>query len=67
MSMTGRGSAGLDWASVARPGWFIPDGIHYTSAGYAERGRLIANALAEAFPQGNAGSGSGCVVSAEEG
>jgi peptidoglycan/LPS O-acetylase OafA/YrhL len=39
-----------DWASVARDGWFIPDGIHYTSPGYAARGRLIAHALAVAFP-----------------
>ena len=30
--------------------WFIPDGIHFTSHGYAERGRLIADALLEAFP-----------------
>ena len=45
-----------DWASVAQPGWFISDGIHYTSAGYAERARLIANALAESFPAGGARS-----------
>jgi peptidoglycan/LPS O-acetylase OafA/YrhL/lysophospholipase L1-like esterase len=44
-----------DWAAVAKPRWFISDGIHYTSAGYAARSRLIARALAEAFP---AGSGS---------
>lgn len=41
-----------DWAAVARPSWFISDGIHYTPQGYAERARLIANALAEAFPAG---------------
>lgn len=51
----------FDWASVAQPGWFISDGIHYTSAGYAERARLIANALAEAFPRGQPAS-PGCVV-----
>jgi hypothetical protein len=39
-----------DWAAVAKPGWFIPDGIHYTPQGYAERSRLIADALAHAFP-----------------
>ena len=50
-----------DWASAAEPRWFIPDGIHYTSAGYAERARLIASALAEAFPAGRARS-PGCVV-----
>jgi hypothetical protein len=39
-----------DWASDVRDGWFIPDGIHFTSPGYAARGRLIADALLEAFP-----------------
>jgi peptidoglycan/LPS O-acetylase OafA/YrhL len=39
-----------DWASDVRDDWFIPDGIHFTSPGYAERGRLIADALLEAFP-----------------
>ncbi len=41
----------FNWAAVARPPWFIPDGIHYTSAGYAWRSRLIAGALAAAFPR----------------
>jgi hypothetical protein len=39
-----------DWAAAAKPSWFIPDGIHYTSYGYARRAHLIANALARAFP-----------------
>jgi peptidoglycan/LPS O-acetylase OafA/YrhL len=39
-----------DWAAAAKDGWFISDGIHYTSAGDAARGRLIASALAAAFP-----------------
>jgi peptidoglycan/LPS O-acetylase OafA/YrhL len=39
-----------DWAAFARPAWFISDGIHYTSAGYAARSAMIAAALAEAFP-----------------
>ncbi len=39
-----------DWSAAARPSWFISDGIHYTPQGYAERARLIANALALAFP-----------------
>jgi peptidoglycan/LPS O-acetylase OafA/YrhL len=39
-----------DWASDVKDAWFIPDGIHFTSHGYAERGRLIADALLEAFP-----------------
>jgi peptidoglycan/LPS O-acetylase OafA/YrhL len=51
----------FDWASVVRSSWFISDGIHYTSAGYAARAQLIADALAKAFPQ--SGHSSGCVVS----
>jgi peptidoglycan/LPS O-acetylase OafA/YrhL len=39
-----------DWAADVRDGWFINDGIHFTSIGYAARGRLIADALLEAFP-----------------
>jgi len=39
-----------DWAADVRDKWFIPDGIHFTSEGYAARGRLIADALLEAFP-----------------
>jgi lysophospholipase L1-like esterase len=40
----------FDWAADAKPQWFISDGIHYTSAGYAARARLIARGLAQAFP-----------------
>lgn len=50
----------FDWASLARRRWFISDGIHYTSAGYAARARLIAQALARAFPR--QGHSPGCVV-----
>jgi hypothetical protein len=39
-----------NWAEDVRDDWFIPDGIHFTSEGYAARGRLIADALLEAFP-----------------
>jgi lysophospholipase L1-like esterase len=39
-----------DWAAAVKNGWFINDGVHFTSAGYAARARLIANALAAAFP-----------------
>jgi hypothetical protein len=39
-----------DWADVVKTRWFISDGIHFTSAGYAARSRDIARALAEAFP-----------------
>ncbi len=50
----------FDWASLAQPGWFISDGIHYTSAGYAVRAQQIARALAKAFPA--RGHSRGCVV-----
>jgi peptidoglycan/LPS O-acetylase OafA/YrhL len=39
-----------NWASDVKEQWFIPDGIHFTSEGYAARGRLIADALLAAFP-----------------
>jgi hypothetical protein len=39
-----------NWAAAVRRSWFISDGIHYTPHGYAMRSRLIANALATAFP-----------------
>jgi peptidoglycan/LPS O-acetylase OafA/YrhL len=51
-----------DWASAAETRWFIPDGIHYYSPGYAARAHLIADALATAFPAHAAASPS-CVVS----
>jgi hypothetical protein len=41
----------FNWAAVAQPGWFLPDGIHYNSFGCAQRARAIANALARAFPR----------------
>ncbi|HET7141887.1 MAG TPA: SGNH/GDSL hydrolase family protein, partial [Candidatus Limnocylindria bacterium] len=40
----------LDWASVAQPGWFLDDGIHYDAAGCAARAKAIADGLAKAFP-----------------
>jgi hypothetical protein len=39
-----------NWAADAQPGWFLPDGIHYTPAGCAHRAHDIAGALARAFP-----------------
>jgi peptidoglycan/LPS O-acetylase OafA/YrhL len=51
----------LNWASLAKRGWFISDGIHYTSVGYAARAQQIAEGLARAFPDG--GRSKGCVVS----
>ena len=50
-----------DWASAVQDRWFIPDGIHYYSPGYAARAHLIADALADSFPAGQA-SPPGCVV-----
>ena len=50
----------FDWASVVQDSWFIDDGIHYNSPGYAARSRLVAQALAHAFPA--TGQHSGCVV-----
>ena len=40
----------FDWASVVQDPWFTPDKIHYTSAGYALRAKLIADALAKQIP-----------------
>jgi lysophospholipase L1-like esterase len=50
----------FDWSAVAHNAWFIADGIHYNTPGYAARARLIAGALAAAFPA--AGQSTGCVV-----
>jgi peptidoglycan/LPS O-acetylase OafA/YrhL len=51
-----------DWASAVRDPWFIEDGIHFTSPGYAARSQLIASALAHAFPaSGNVDNGN-CLV-----
>jgi hypothetical protein len=33
-----------------QPAWYASDGIHYTSAGYAARAALVADALATSFP-----------------
>ena len=54
-----------NWAADAQSSWFIADGIHYTSAGYAARAHLIAQALAAAFPAGGkrARPRSGCLIS----
>ena len=54
-----------DWAAAAQDSWFISDGIHYTSAGYAARAYLIAQALAAAFPapgSAYAGHPASCLV-----
>jgi hypothetical protein len=51
----------FNWAVLPQPSWFISDGIHYTSAGYAKRAQYIADGLAEAFPL--LGKSSTCLVS----
>jgi peptidoglycan/LPS O-acetylase OafA/YrhL len=51
----------FDWAAHANRAWFIPDGIHYYSAGYRVRNRLMALGLVEAFPEGQPASQS-CLV-----
>jgi peptidoglycan/LPS O-acetylase OafA/YrhL len=53
-----------NWAADVKDSWFINDGIHFTSPGYAARAELIAHALAHAFPaKGESPSGARCVVS----
>jgi hypothetical protein len=54
-----------DWASDVKDAWFIDDGIHFTSPGYAARAQLIAQALAHAFPAKGETEGGfrHCVVS----
>jgi hypothetical protein len=53
-----------DWAADVDDSWFIDDGIHFTSPGYAARAQLIAQALAHAFPaKGETeGGAKNCVV-----
>jgi peptidoglycan/LPS O-acetylase OafA/YrhL len=54
-----------DWADDVKDEWFIEDGIHFTSPGYAARAQLIAQALAHAFPAKGESEGgpAHCVVS----
>jgi peptidoglycan/LPS O-acetylase OafA/YrhL len=53
-----------NWAADVKDSWFINDGIHFTSPGYAARADLIAHALAHAFPaKGESPGGAKCVVS----
>jgi peptidoglycan/LPS O-acetylase OafA/YrhL/lysophospholipase L1-like esterase len=49
-----------DWAAEVHRKWYISDGIHFTSIGYKHRAKMIAEALANAFPA--AGQSSGCLV-----
>jgi hypothetical protein len=59
----------FDWASAVKDEWFIPDGIHFTTPGYAARARYIANALRKAFPAAHPPHGtdaSNCVIEPEQ-
>jgi peptidoglycan/LPS O-acetylase OafA/YrhL len=51
----------FNWAAYAKTKWYVSDGVHFTSAGYAVRSRMIAQALARAFPK--TGQSTGCLVS----
>ncbi len=54
-----------NWAADVKDEWFIEDGIHFTSPGYAARAQLIAQALAHAFPAKGKSEGGikNCLVS----
>jgi peptidoglycan/LPS O-acetylase OafA/YrhL len=52
----------FDWASATNDSWFISDGTHYTSEGYAQRARLTADALVHAFPASGNENAQGCLV-----
>lgn len=51
----------FNWAALAKPQWFIPDGVHYTTPGYEKRTHLIAKGLVKAFPKDQPPSAS-CLV-----
>ncbi len=51
-----------DWAADVQDDWFIEDGIHFTSEGYAARAHRIAKGLAEAFPAHGPKTSPTCVV-----
>jgi hypothetical protein len=57
-----------DWRNQVKDDWVTTDGIHFTSEGYANRARMIAGALAEAFPPDweptNGGRPGDCLVEA---
>ena len=50
-----------DWAVEVPDSWFINDGIHFTTRGYAERGKRTAEALARAFPKQGSSPGE-CLI-----
>jgi hypothetical protein len=50
-----------DWRAEVQDRWYIPDRIHFSTAGYAQRATRIANAFATAFPAGGPPA-PGCLV-----
>ncbi len=48
-----------DWLDDVKDDWYIDDGIHFTTPGYAQRARLIAAGLVSAFPSGTPVPGPG--------
>ncbi len=53
----------FDWASAVHDDWYATDEIHYNPEGYRQRSRLIADALAKAFPARGGAPRSNCLVS----
>jgi peptidoglycan/LPS O-acetylase OafA/YrhL len=54
-----------DWRDNVKDPWYVADGIHFTSQGYRQRSKLIADALLDGFPAGgkvNLPHGESCVV-----
>lgn len=45
-----RNVAVVPWSEIARPEWFVADGIHHTAEGRAWLAALTADALVEHFP-----------------
>ena len=50
-----------DWAAEVKDGWFIDDGIHFSTKGYRERAKRTARALAISFPKDGV-SAPGCLI-----
>ena len=49
-----------DWAGEVPDSWFINDGIHFTTRGYAERGKRQLRRLPRPSPRGT--SPSECLI-----
>jgi peptidoglycan/LPS O-acetylase OafA/YrhL len=54
-----------DWRSDVKDPWYVDDGIHFTSQGYRQRSKLIADALLDGFPAGgkvDLSRGDSCII-----